>query len=172
MDRAEKHEFVATLHQWFKGAGSIVVAHYAGLNVADMSKLRSAMKEQGGTLKVVKNRLAKLAIKGTDVEHISELFQGQTLVAYSQDPIIAPKLTVDFAKKNEKLVILGGAMGTDHLDQTRVRALAALPSLDELRARLIGTVSTPATRIVRLTGAPAGQLARCIGAYARQNEAA
>ena len=172
MDRAEKREFVSTMNGVFANAGAVVVAHYAGLSVAQMGEFRSQIKTAGGTVKVAKNRLAKLALQGTEVEHITELFQGQTLIAYSDDPVTAPKVAVEFSKKNERLVILGGAMGPTNLDEAAVKSLAALPSLDELRAKLVGMISTPATRIAQVVNAPAGQLARVFGAYAAKDEAA
>ena len=172
MERAEKREFVASMNEVFANAGAVVVAHYTGLTVADMSTLRVQMKEAGGTVKVAKNRLVKLALEGTDVAHISELFTGQTLVAFSDDPVAAPKVAVEFAKKNDKLVILGGAMGATNLDVNGVKSLAELPSLDELRGKLVGMISTPAQRIAMVTKAPAGQVARVIGAYADKGEAA
>lgn len=172
MDKAEKAEFVTALNGVFKDTGSIVVAHYAGLTVADMTALRGQMKDAGGTVKVAKNRLAKIALKGTDAEHISDLFQGQTVIAYSDDPVAAPKVTVGFAKKNEKLVVLGGAMGTTNLDVNGVKQLASLPSLDELRGKLVGMIQTPASRIAQVVNAPAGAVARVIGAYADKNETA
>ena len=172
MDRAEKSEMVSTLNQVFSDTGVVVVAHYSGLNVAQMTALRGRMKDAGASLKVAKNRLVKLALKGTDVEHISDLFQGSTVIAYSDDPIAAPKVAAEFAKTNEKFVLLGGAMGRTSLDAKGVEALAALPSLDELRARIVGMIQTPATRIAGVLQAPAGQLARVIGAYAKQSEAA
>lgn len=172
MERAEKREFVASMNEVFANAGAVVVAHYTGLTVADMRTLRVQMKEAGGTVKVAKNRLAKLALEGTDVAHISELFTGQTLVAFSDDPVAAPKVAVEFAKKNDKLVILGGAMGATNLDVNGVKSLAELPSLDELRGKLVGMISTPAQRIAMVTKAPAGQVARVIGAYADKGEAA
>lgn len=172
MDRAEKRELVTNLNEAFSGAGSVVVAHYAGITVAQMNDLRSKMRAAGGTVKVAKNRLAKIALQGTDSESIQSLFIGQTLVAYSEDPVAAPKVASDFAKGNDKLVILGGAMGTTPLDADGVKALASLPSLDELRARLVGMISTPATRIAQVVNAPAAQLARVFGAYARKDEAA
>nr|WP_210280614.1 50S ribosomal protein L10 [Phyllobacterium endophyticum] len=156
----------------FKDSGSVVVAHYTGLTVAQLSDLRSKMRDAGGTVKVAKNRLAKIALQGTDSEGIADLFTGQTLVAYSNDPIAAPKIAIEFAKGNEKLVILGGSMGATTLDPDGVKALAALPSLDELRAKLVGMIQTPATRIAQIVNAPAGQLARVFGAYARKDEAA
>lgn len=172
MDRAEKSEFVSAMNNAFSNAGSVVVAHYTGLTVSDMGAFRSQMKEAGGTVKVAKNRLAKLALQGTEAEHISGLFQGQTLVAYSDDPVTAPKIAVEYAKKNEKLVILGGAMGATNLDEGGVKSLASLPSLDELRGKLVGMISTPASRIAQVVNAPAGQLARVVGAYGQKDEAA
>ncbi len=172
MDRAEKSEFVDKMNAVFKDTGSIVVAHYAGLTVADMTALRGQMREAGGTVKVAKNSLAKLALKGTDAEHISDLFTGQTVIVYSDDPVAAPKVTVAFAKKNDNLVVLGGAMGTTNLDLDGVKQLAALPSLDELRGKLVGMIQTPASRIAQVVNAPAGAVARVIGAYADKNEAA
>ena len=172
MDRAEKREFVTGLNEAFSNAGSVVVAHYAGITVAQMTDLRSKMRAAGGTVKVAKNRLAKIALQGTGSEAIIDLFKGQTLVAYSEDPMTAPKVAADFAKGNDKLVILGGAMGATALDADGVKALASLPSLDELRARLVGMIATPATRIAQVVNAPAASVARVIGAYARKDEAA
>jgi large subunit ribosomal protein L10 len=172
VDRAEKREFVTSLNEVFKASGSVVVAHYSGLTVAQMNDLRSRMRTAGGTVKVAKNRLAKIALQGTVSEGISDLFLGQTLIAYSDDPITAPKVAVEFSKTNDKLVVLGGSMGSTNLDADGVKALASLPSLDELRAKLVGMISTPATRIAQVVNAPAGQLARVFGAYARKDEAA
>jgi large subunit ribosomal protein L10 len=170
VERAEKREFVTGLNDVFSNTGSVVVAHYAGLTVAQMNDLRSKMREAGGTVKVAKNRLAKIALQGTQSEKIQVLFKGQTLIAYSDDPVVAPKVASDFAKTNDKLVIIGGAMGETALDADRVKALASLPSLDELRAKIVGMVQTPATRIAQVVNAPAGQLARVFGAYARKDE--
>lgn len=172
MDRAEKREAVSTLNSVFSDAAVVVVAHYKGLTVSQMTDLRRKSRETGATLKVAKNRLAKLALQGTDVEHISELFQGPTVIAYSDDPVAAPKVVSDFAKGNDDLVILGGALGTVNLDADGIKALASLPSLDELRAKIVGMISTPATRIAQVINAPAGQIARVIGAYAEKDEAA
>ena len=171
MDRAEKREFVTELNGAFKASGSIVVARYAGLTVAQMNDLRTKMRAQGGTVKVAKNRLAQIALQGTDAEKINGLFQGQTLIAYSADPIAAPKVANDFAKGNDKLVILGGAMGTTALNPDGVKALASLPSLDELRAKIVGLVQAPATKIAQVVNAPAAKLARVFGAYATEDEA-
>jgi large subunit ribosomal protein L10 len=163
---------VSTLNEVFSNTGVVVVAHYSGLTVAQMTALRGRMKDAGASLKVAKNRLVKLALKGTDAEHISDLFQGPTVIAYSSDPVAAPKIAAEFAKTNEKFVLLGGAMGKTSLDAKGVEALATLPSLDELRAKLVGMIKTPATRVAGVLQAPAGQLARVIGAYAKKDEAA
>ena len=157
VDRAEKRELVTGLNGAFSNAGSVVVAHYAGLTVAQMNDLRSKMRAAGGSVKVAKNRLAKLALQGTDSASIIDLFKGQTLIAYSEDPIAAPKVASDFAKGNDKFVILGGAMGTTSLNADGVKALATLPSLDELRAKLVGMIATPATRIAQIVNAPAAR---------------
>ena len=172
MDRAEKSQLVEDLGSVFKDTGVVVVAHYTGLSVAEMTSLRAQMREAGAGMRVAKNRLVKLALKGTDVEHVSDLFQGPTVIAYSDDPVAAPKIAVEFAKGNEKLVILGGAMGVTNLDPEGVKALAALPSLDELRGKLVGLLAAPATKVAQVLGAPAGQVARVVGAYAKQGEAA
>jgi len=152
VDRAAKKELVTELNGVFKASSVVVVAHYAGLTVADMQKLRMQMKQAGAQVKVAKNRLAK--------------------IAYSGDPVAAPKVATDFAKANDKFVILGGAMGKTALNLDGVKALAALPSLDELRAKLIGLVQAPATKIAQLVNAPAAKVARVVQAYANKGEAA
>ncbi len=172
VNRAEKREFVTWLNEAFRKSGSVVVAHYSGLTVSQMNDLRSKMGEAGGAVKVAKNRLAKIALQGTESESIVDLFTGQTLIAYSEDPITAPKVAVDFAKSNDKFVILGGSMGATSLTVDAVKSLASLPSLNELRAKLVGMISTPATRIAQVVNAPAGQVARVIGAYAQEDKAA
>jgi large subunit ribosomal protein L10 len=172
VDRAAKSELVTTLNGVFTSTSVVVVAHYKGLTVADMQKLRAQMKQAGATVKVAKNRLAKIALEGTDVASIQPLMKGPTLIAYSGDPVAAPKVAVDFAKANDKLVILGGAMGKTALDPNGVRSLATMPSLDELRAKLVGLVNAPATKLAQLANAPAAKLARVFGAYAKKDEAA
>ena len=172
MDRAAKRELAATLNDVFSNTNVVVVAHYAGLTVADMQKLRGQMKQAGAAVKVAKNRIAKIALEGTDVASISDLLQGPTLIAYSSDPVAAARVAVDFAKANEKLVILGGAMGRTSLNVEGVRALATMPSLDELRAKIVGLVNAPATKIAQVVTAPAAKLARVFGAYAKTDEAA
>lgn len=172
MDRAAKRELAGTLNDVFTSTSVVVVAHYSGLTVADMQKLRAQMKQAGATVKVTKNRIAKIALEGTEVASIAEYLQGPTLLAYSDDPVAAPKAAVDFAKANDKLVILGGAMGATALDTDGVKALASLPSLDELRGTLVGLIQAPATKIAQLSTAPAAKLARVFGAYAKSEEAA
>jgi large subunit ribosomal protein L10 len=172
VDRAGKEELVSTLNSVFSKAGVVVVAHYSGLTVANMQKLRKEMKAAGASVKVAKNRLVKIALDGTDVASISGLLKGPTIFAYSADPVAAAKVAVDFAKTNDKLVILGGAMGTTALNVDGVKALATMPSLDELRGKLVGLIQAPATKIAQLSTAPAAKLARVFGAYAKRDEAA
>lgn len=171
MERAEKREVVTALHDVFAKAGVVVVAHYAGLTVADMTKLRSEMRSAGGRVKVAKNRLVKLALEGTDAKGIADLLKGPTCLAYSADPVAAPKVAVKFAKANEKFVILGGAMGAQVLDAKGVSSLAELPSLDELRGKLIGLLQAPASKIARTLNEPGAKLARVFGAYGKKEAA-
>ena len=172
MERAEKAAAVEALKGVFSTTGVAVVAHYSGLTVAQMSKLRTQMKQAGASVKVSKNRLAKIALEGTDVVAIGSLLKGPTVIATSNDPIAAPKVAVEFAKANEQFVILGGSMGKTVLNPDAVKALAALPSLDELRAKIVGLLVAPATKIAQLTTAPAAKVARVVQAYASKNEAA
>ena len=171
MERAQKREVVTALHDVFAQSGVIVIAHYAGLSVAAMTRLRSEMRSAGGQVKVAKNRLVKLALEGTDAKGISDLMRGPTCIAYSEDPMAAPKIAVKFAKGNEKFVILGAAMGTTVLDAQGVSALASLPSLDELRSQLIGLIQAPASKIARTLNEPGAQLARVVAAYGRKEAA-
>ena len=172
VDRAEKKAAIESLNGVFKASNVVVVAHYSGLTVAQMQLLRKQMRLAGASVKVAKNRLAKIALEGTDVASIGPLLKGPTVIAYSSDVIAAPKVATDFAKANEKFVILGGAMGKTALDPNGVKALASLPSLDELRAKLLGLLMAPATKIAQLTNAPAAKVARVIQAYATKGEAA
>ncbi len=171
MDRAGKQQLISTLNTSFQDTGSIVVAHYSGLTVIQMQNLRKRMKAEGATVKVAKNRLVKIALEGTDLASISSLMKGPTILAFAKDPVAAPKVAVAFAKDFDKLVILGGAMGTTSLNVDGVKALATMPSLDELRAKLIGLLNAPATKIAQLATAPAGKLARVFGAYANKDAA-
>jgi len=156
LDRAAKSELVASLGQVFKATQVVVVAHYSGLTVAQMQNLRRQMKQAGASVKVSKNRLAKIALEGTDVASIGSLLKGPTVIATSNDPVAAPKVAIEFAKANEKFVILGGSMGKTVLNVDSVKALASLPSLDELRAKLVGLIQAPATKIAQVVTAPAG----------------
>jgi large subunit ribosomal protein L10 len=160
---------VAELGEVFKTTKVVVVAHYSGLTVAQMQHLRRQMRQAGASVKVAKNRLAKIALEGSDVASIAPLLKGPAVIAYSGDPIAAPKVAVDFAKANEKFVILGGAMGKTSLDPNGVKALAALPSLDELRAKIVGLIQAPATKIAQVVVAPASKLARVVQAYASKS---
>ncbi|MDC9701346.1 MAG: 50S ribosomal protein L10 [Alphaproteobacteria bacterium] len=172
MDKSRKYEFVKELHNVFLNTGVLVVAHYATINVAQMTDLRCRMRELGAGLKVVKNRLARRALQGTNLDVSSDLFEGPTLIAYSVDPVIAPKILFSFTKEHEALVILGGAMGSTFLDYSAVKMLAELPSLDELRGRLLGIIQVPAIRVACVTQAPAAQLARVLNAYANKEDVA
>ncbi len=172
MDRSQKEEMVAELHKTFADAEMVVVTHYTGLTVSEMEDLRVKMREAGAGFKVTKNRLTRLALKDTKFEGIADLFTGPTGIAYSTDPVAAAKVAVKFAKTNENLIVVGGALGEDQLDIDSVKALAILPSLDELRGKLVGLIQAPATKIAGVTQAPAGQLARVLSAYASQGEAA
>jgi large subunit ribosomal protein L10 len=172
VDRAAKSELVTELKEVFKASNVVVVAHYAGLTVGQMQNLRKQARAAGAFVKVAKNRLAKIALEGTDVASVGPLLKGPTVLAYSGDPVAAPKVATDFAKAHEKFVILGGAMGKTALNPDGIKALAALPSLDELRAKIVGLVQAPATKIARVVSAPAGKLARVVQAYAKKGEAA
>jgi large subunit ribosomal protein L10 len=171
LEKAQKREVVTALHDVFAKTGVVVVAHYAGLTVAQMTKLRSEMRSAGGRVKVAKNRLVKLALEGTDAKGIADLLKGPTCLAFSEDPIAAPKVAVKFAKANEKFVILGGSMGATVLDAKSVNSLADLPSLDELRGKLIGLLQAPASKIARTLNEPGAQLARVFGAYGNKEAA-
>jgi large subunit ribosomal protein L10 len=171
LEKAQKREVVTALHDVFAKTGVVVVAHYAGLTVAQMTRLRSEMRGAGGQVKVAKNRLVKLALEGTDAKGIADLLKGPTCLAFSADPVAAPKIAVKFARANEKFVILGGAMGTTVLDAKGVNSLADLPSLDELRGKLIGLIQAPASKIARTVNEPGAQLARVFGAYGNSQAA-
>jgi len=172
VERAVKAEQIASLGEVFKTTKVVVVAHYSGLTVAQMQKLRMQMKQAGASVKVSKNRLAKIALEGTDVVAIGSLLKGPTVIATSNDPVAAPKVAIEFAKTNEQFVILGGSMGKTVLNVDGVKALAALPSLDELRAKIVGLLVAPATKLAQLSNAPAAKLARVIQAHASKGEAA
>lgn len=171
MEKAKKAEVVEDLNQVFSKAGSVVVAHYSGMTVAQMSDLRQRMGAAGASFRVAKNRLAVRALKGTPIEGIAHLFKGPTGIAVSDDPVAASKVAAAYAKDNDKLVILGGSVGVTALDAAGVKQLATLPSLDELRGKIVGLLVAPATKIAGVVQAPAGQLARVIGAYSSKDAA-
>ena len=168
MDRSQKAESVASLNAVFNEVGVVVITRNLGLTVAQSTQLRTKIREAGASYKVAKNRLAKLAIQNTDYAGIGDLLTGPTAIAASVDPVAAAKVVVEFAKTNDKLEIVGGSMGAQVLTPEGVKALASMPSLDELRATLIGLVQAPATKIAQLTTAPAAKLARVFGAYAKE----
>jgi len=172
VDRTEKQNLVASLKGTFEGANLVVITRQSGLTVAESTQLRRQIREAGASFKVTKNRLARLALEGTKFAELAPMFTGPTAIAVSQDPVAAAKVVVNFAKANEKLVLVGGALDGKVLDINAVKSLAALPSLDELRAQLVGMLQTPATRIARVLNAPAGQVARVLAAYAEKGEAA
>jgi large subunit ribosomal protein L10 len=171
MDRAQKAEFVAELNRTFNEVGVVVVTRNLGMTVAQSTDLRTKMREAGATYKVSKNKLAKIALDGTDYLSLGELLTGPVGLATSNDPVAAAKVAIEFAKTNDKLEIVGGAMGKTLLDPNGVKALASLPSLDELRAKIVGLLVAPATKLATITQAPAAQLARVLSAYAEKEAA-
>ena len=174
VDRIEKREFVAELSDVFAETSMVVVTRNAGMTVADVTALRRKMREAGASFKVAKNRLALLALEGTRFDGISPLLKGPTALAWSKDPVAVAKAAIDFAKTNDKFVLVGGALGTQLLDVAGVKALSELPSLDTLRAKILGLIQAPATKVAGVLAAPAGQLARVFAAYAdsQKSEAA
>jgi large subunit ribosomal protein L10 len=172
LDRTEKRAFVASLASVFAETAMVVVTRNKGLTVAEATELRRRMRAAGANFKVAKNRLATLALDGTRFDGLKLLLKGPTALAWSADPVAVAKTAVEFARTNDKFVILGGALGAQMLDASGVKALSELPSLAELRARLLGMLQTPATRIAGILQAPGGQIARVLGAYATKDEAA
>ncbi len=171
MDRAQKPVVVADLNAVFGEVGVVVVTRNLGLTVAQSTDLRTKMREAGATYKVTKNSLAKIASKGTDYEQIGDMLTGPIALASSVDPVAAAKVAIDFAKTTDKLEIVGGAMGSTLLDANGVKALASMPSLDELRGKLVGLIQAPATKVAQIAQAPAAQLARVFGAYGAKEAA-
>jgi large subunit ribosomal protein L10 len=171
LDRTEKRAFVTSLAEVFAETGFVLVAQNKGMTVAGVDDLRRKMRAAGATYKVAKNRLAKLALDGTRFQGVAPLLKGPTALAWSKDPVAVAKTAMDFAKGNDKFVILGAALGTQMLDAEGVKALAALPSLETLRGQLVGLIQTPATRIAGVLQAPGAQVARVLAAYAKKDEA-
>lgn len=171
VERAEKRDFIAALARVFAETSMVVVSRNKGLNVAEATELRRRMRAAGASYKVAKNRLASLALDGTRFDGIRPLLKGPTALAWASDPVAVAKVAVEFAKTNEKFVVVGGALGARMLDASAVKALAELPSLDTLRAKLVGLIAAPATRIASVLQAPGGQLARVFGAYAEAGTA-
>jgi large subunit ribosomal protein L10 len=171
MDRSQKADSVAQLNAVFNEAGVVVVTRNLGLSVGQSTDLRAKMREAGASYKVAKNRLARLALKDTDYNGLEDLLIGPTALAYSADPVAAAKAAVDFAKTNDRLEIVGGAMGSMVLDAAGIKALASMPSLDALRGKIAGLINAPATKVVQLVNAPASKLARVFGAYAAKEAA-
>ena len=159
MDRAQKEQLVDELGQGFESSGVVVVSHYEGMTVAEMQDLRAKMREVGGSVRVTKNKLAKIALEGKPCASIAELLSGMTVLAYSEDPVAAAKVVQDYSKENDKLVILGGAMGDQALDVAGVKAVAAMPSREELIASIVGCIGAPASNIAGAIGAPASNIA-------------
>jgi len=172
VNRTEKQALVASLRDSVAGAALLVVTQQSGLTVTDATELRRRMREAGARYKVAKNRLARLALAGTAFEGVTPLLKGPTAIAFSEDPVAAAKVAVGYAKQNGKLAVVGGALGSQLLDAEGVKALAELPSLDELRGKLVGLIVAPASQIARVVAAPAAQLARLAGAYGAKGEAA
>jgi large subunit ribosomal protein L10 len=166
LDRNSKKAFVAAKNKTFQDSSLVVIFHYRGMTVAQITKLRGAARKLGVSINVTKNTLTKLALKGTIFEGIADLFKGPTAIATSKDPVAAAKIVADLAKDNEKVAILGGGLNSTKLDEKGVKALAELPSLDALRSKLLGVLVAPATKIAGVAQAPAGQLARVFNAYA------
>ncbi|MEM9975630.1 MAG: 50S ribosomal protein L10 [Pseudomonadota bacterium] len=172
MDRAQKEKVVDELGQIFESSGVVVVAHYAGMTVAEMQDLRAQMREAGGSVRVAKNRLAKIALQDKPNASLADLLGGMTLLAYSEDPVAAAKAMDKYAKDNSKLEILGGAMGETALDPAGVKAVAAMPSREELIASIVGCIGAPASNIAGAVGAPASNVASILSTIEERAEAA
>lgn len=171
MDRAQKAAAVAELKQTFSSVGVVVVTRNLGMTVAQSTRLRNAMRDAGASYKVSKNNLAKIALDGTDYLSLGDMLTGPVGLATSTDPVAAAKVAVEFARAVDKFEIVGGAMGATALDLAGVQSLATLPSLDELRAKIVGLIVAPATKLATITQAPAAQIARVLSAYAEKDTA-
>ncbi len=162
MDRTQKSDLVKTLHSTFEDSASVVVVHCAGLTVAESNDLRNKMRNDNCSFKVTKNKITRLALKDTKYQHMDEMFRGPTAIGSSADPVMAAKILVNFAKENEKITIIGGGLEDKPLSKNEVEALAELPSLSDLRGKLVGLLQAPASKIARLTKEPASQVLRTI----------
>ena len=171
MDRAQKAESIEALKGVFADSGAVVVTHYLGLTVAEMTDLRGRLRKEGAQIKVVKNRLAQKALNGSAGDAGQDLFKGPVAIAFGPDPVSAAKVVTQYAKDNEKFTVVGGLLGDQVLDQSAIKSLATLPSLDQIRAQLIGLLQAPATKVAGVLQAPAGQLARVFNAYATKDAA-
>jgi large subunit ribosomal protein L10 len=172
VDRSQKEKAVTTLQQSLTDIACVVITQQAGMTVEEVTDLRRQMRAAGANFKVTKNRLARRALAGTKFERLSPMFTGPTAIAFSRDPVAAAKVAVEFANRNEKLRIIGGGLNDQQLDVQGIKSLATMPSLDQLRAKLIGMLQTPATRIASILQAPGGQIARVLSAHAKQGGAA
>ena len=172
MNREEKQELVSSLNAALAEQSFVGVTHNLGLTVAEMQDLRQRMREADASFKISKNRLTRLALAGTKFEGLADFLKGPTGIAFSKDPVAAAKVCSKFAKENDKLVILGGVLDGEVMDAAAVNALATLPSLDELRGKIVGLLQAPATKVAGVMQAPAGQLARVFSARSQQGEAA
>jgi large subunit ribosomal protein L10 len=172
MDRAQKADSIEDLKTVFAGAGAVVVTHYMGLTVAEMSELRARLRKEGASLKVVKNRLAQKAMDGSSGDAGDRLFKGPVAIAFAKDPVSAAKVVIQYAKDNDKFTVVGAVLGKTVLNADGVKALSTLPSLDQMRGTLIGLIQAPATKVAGVLQAPAGQLARVFNAYATKDDAA
>tara|TARA_B110000037_G_scaffold56014_1_gene68472 strand:- start:437 stop:1003 length:567 start_codon:yes stop_codon:yes gene_type:complete len=168
VNRNEKTDLVKTLHNTFEGSTSVVIVHCAGLTVAESTDLRSKMREANCNFKVTKNRIARIALKDTNYQHMETMFSGPTAIGSSEDPVMAAKILVDFAKTNDKLIIIGGGLEDKHLSKIDVEALAKLPSLNDLRGKLVGLLQAPASKLLRVTLEPASQVLRTISQKSKQ----
>ncbi len=172
MDRAQKQQLTASLHQDLADTVCVVITHQTGLSVAEVTQLRRQMRSAGASYRVTKNRLVRRALEGTPFAALAPLFTGPTAIAFSQDPVAAAKAAVEYANRNTKLTIVGGGLSGQPLDPAGIRALAVLPSLDELRSKIIGLLNAPATKLAVLLQTPGGQLARVLAAHAEAGGAA
>ena len=169
MLRSEKKTFVSELEKIYQDANSVIITHYHGLTVSQITNLRKALRENGASFKIVKNTLSKIAATNVKLTHDPEAFSGPTAIAYSKDPVAAAKGVVEFAKANDNLKVIGGIVNDKILNVGEVQQLAKLPSLDQLRGKIVGILQAPAANLARIVQAPAGSIARVVQAYSEKN---